>query len=308
MGDIDLDILRGWSERTDFELSATHALPPLARLVRVGGQSGVVETIHGPDVLMGRHANQYGPVDMIPDGLEDHENYRLGAPHLHLTRAEDARWRARSVSPRAYTAIDGQGLSATDGPVEISDGAHLTLGVVEYRFEITSTSLEEWTSERSDLLARSGGPSLFLMLRGGPTDVWYELDPDTSCVVGRSFPEPGELLRVAPWDELDQPDWDLSALPEGLRKFVAYRHAEVVFHDGAWWVRSLANRHRTYVNREVFDDHSRLTSGDDVGLGSTLLLFHAPDQEEAVPRPIEPPAVLNWQEDSSPILDEEDEP
>jgi pSer/pThr/pTyr-binding forkhead associated (FHA) protein len=301
--DIDLDILRGWSERTDVELGEQHALPPLARLIRLSSE--MVETIHGPDVLLGRHANQYGPVDLIPSQLEDHENYRLGAPHLHLTRAEDGQWQARSVSPRASTMIDGEPLSAPDGPIEIQDGAELKLGVVGYRFEVTSTSLDTWTQARSDLLDRAQGPSLFLMQRGGPTDVWRKLDEESSCVVGRSFPETGTLLRSAPWDGLDQPDWDLSALPGGMRKFIAYRHAEIVMHDGAWWLRSLANRHQTYINRERFDEHVRLSSGDDIGLGSTLLLFHTPDERESVPRPIEPPAVLDWQEDSSPILDEE---
>ncbi|MGM0556605.1 MAG: FHA domain-containing protein [Myxococcota bacterium] len=307
MDDIDLDILRGWAERVDVEVAETHALPALAQLVRIGDESDEIETIHGPDVLIGRHANQYGPVDLIPSGLEDHENYRLGAPHLQLTRAADGSWLARSVSPRASTKIDGQTLVAPDGSRPIEHGAELELGVVRYRFEIASDTLDRWKARRSELLASAEGAALFLMLRGGPTDVSYLLDESSSCVVGRSFPAAGELLKEAPWDELDQPDWDLSALPDVLRKFVAYRHAEIVQHDGTWWLRSLANRHRTYLNRELFDEHVRLSAGDDIGLGSTLLLFHAPDEGEKLPRPIEPPAVVDWQEDSSPILDEEGE-
>jgi hypothetical protein len=304
LDDINLDILRGWTERVDVDVSESHALPALARLVRLEDGGDTVETIHGPDVLVGRHANQYGPVDLIPSGLEDHENYRLGAPHLQLTRADDGHWLARSVSPRASTKIDGQPLAAHNGPRAIADGAELEMGVVRYRFDVTANTLDDWTRWRCDVLGGVDGPALFLMMRGGPTDVSHALDESSSCVVGRSFPKTGELLRKAPWDELDQPDWDLSALPESLRKFVAYRHAEVVKHDGAWWLRSLANRHRTYINREPFDDHVRVSAGDDIGLGSTLLLFHAPDQEEILPRPIEASAVVDWQEDSSPILDE----
>ena len=309
MEDIDLDILRGWTERRDVELGDTHELPELARLVRPNASErvGRVEAIHGPDVLVGRHANQYGPVDLIPMGLEDHENYRLGAPHLQLTLSEDGAWFVRSVAPRAETTIDGERLSSTDEPRRIEHGAELCLGVVDYRFELCDVDLDAWKRRRAEVLDAADGPSLFIMVRGGPIRVHRRLDSSEACVVGRSFPGAGELFREAPWDGQSQPDWDLSGITQHLRKFVSFRHAEIRFREDEWWVRSLTRRQRTFLNRESIEGHTRLSSGDDIGLGSLLLLFHVPDDTDAAPRPLEPPAVVDWQEDSSPILDEHDD-
>ncbi len=304
-GDIDLDILRGWAERRDPALRQEHALPPLARLVPL--ESGIVETLHGPDVLVGRYHPQYGPVDVILRELEDHQNYRLGAPHLHLTLSDDGVWTLRTLSPGARTLVGEDELEAPNQPHPLDHGDVVTLGCVRYRFETSGLALGEWEEARARLLDEAGGPALFLCRRGGPCGPRAALDEAHPLVVGRSFPPPGAVPAGSAWDGRAQPDWDLAGLYEEERKFIAFEHLRLESIGGVWHAEPLAARRRTFVNRIDIIDVTPLSLGDELALGSVVFYLHQPAPGARPARKaIEPPAVVDWQEGSSPILDEAD--
>jgi hypothetical protein len=304
--DIDLNVLRGWREELDAELREDHLLPPLARLVRLDGSQ--IEMIHGPDVLVGRYHPQHGPVDVILRGLADHENYRLGAPHLHLSLDDDAVWRLRGVSPGATTAIDGRLLAHPGERRPIESGSELTMGQIRYRFETSGLTLAEWEDARTRLLNRAQGPSLFLCRRGGPCGPHILLS-GAGTTVGRSFPDGPLLAGPSSWDGCSQPDWNLAGLYEDERKFISFEHARVGMADGQWQVSPLGARRKTFVNRLEVIDATSVSFGDEIALGSVIFYLHEPGDDAAPERKaLEPPAVIDWQEGSTPILDETSEP
>ena len=305
--DIDLDVLRGWREHRDPELRQAHKLPPLARLVSLDGEK--VETIHGPDVLIGRYNPQYGPVDVILRDLQDHQNYRLGAPHLHLTLQSDSRWSLRSISPGTRTLVDGEEISQPNELCAIESGAELTIGCVRYRFETSGLALSAWEDARNRLLNGAAGPSLFLCRRGGPCGPRVALDEHGALVIGRSFPGRATLAGDHSWDGHCQPDWDLAGLYEEERKFIGFEHAHVDKSDRVWRLTPVTSRRRAFVNRLEIIDTTPLSSGDEVALGSVIFYLHEPgDAAPSERKAIEPPAVIDWQEGSAPILDEASEP
>jgi hypothetical protein len=305
--DIDLDVLRGWSESRDPQLRAEHRLAPLARLIKLDGDQ--VETLHGPEVLVGRYHPQHGPVDVILRGLQDHENYRLGAPHLHMTLGEDAQWTLRSVSPGVESQVGEQVVGGPNQPHPIDDGDILTVGCARYRFETSGLTLAEWEAARAHLLAGADGPALFLCRRGGPCGPHVQLADEQALVVGRSFPKPDQLPGGRSWEGWQQPDWDLAGLYEDERKFIAFEHAHLEQRGPSWHLRPVASRRRTFVNRLEIIDATPLSGGDEVALGSCLFLFWEPSRADTAARKaIEPPAVVDWQEGSTPLLDEASEP
>ncbi|MFP4598848.1 MAG: FHA domain-containing protein [Persicimonas sp.] len=309
-GDIDLNILRGFSERIEPSLRREHRLPALARLVGVGADRD--ETIHGPDVLMGRYHPQYGPVDIIPRGLRDHENYRMGAPHLHLTLEDDG-WVLRTVSPGVRTLIGERVVELPNRPHRLQEGDVITTGQVRYRFETSGVSMQEWKQARAALFSEAesseaGGPALFLCRRGGPCGPHLRLGADEPLVVGRSFPADEAFAAKKPWHGKSQPSWDLAGLYEAERKFVAFLHARLEPRDGQWQVLPMAARRKTFVNRLEIIDRTPVSSGDELALGSVLFVVHDPrDTGHSQHRSIEPPVVIDWQEGSTPILDPPDE-
>jgi hypothetical protein len=301
-GDIDLDVLRGWREQRNPGLQHEHTLPPLARLVRLDGDQ--IETIHGPDVLVGRYNPQHGPVDVILGGLEDHQNYRLGAPHLHLT-LDDDHWRVRSVTPGSRTLIDDQECSHGDEPRRLGGGTVITMGHVRYRFERSGLELGDWEAARERMLDEAGRPALFLCRSGGPCGPRAYLEEATKLVVGRSFPDRATLAGEQSWDGHTPPDWDLAGLYEVERKFIAFEHAHVERLNDAFELTPVASRRKTFINRLEILDTTPLSSGDEVALGSVLFYLHEPSDEPMPERKaIEPPAVIDWQEGSTPIIDE----
>lgn len=306
MNDIDLDVLRGWAEAIDESLRQPHELTPLARLVPIdAGPDARVETIHGPDVLMGRFHPQYGPVDIIPRGLQDHQNYRLGAPHLQLSAAGACEWTVRSLSPGATTLVGDESIDQPSELCPITDGDRLTLGCVSYRFELSGVDLDEWERERLRLLDAGSGPALYLGRRGGPCGPRFELDGRDAVVLGRSFPRDGVLSGDHQWDGLPQPDWDLAGLHGAERKHIAFRHARLRRDGERWSITPLSMRHKTFVNRAEILDSTPIEVGDEIALGPIILFLHEPDSDAAPRRmAIEPPAVVDWGEGSTPILEE----
>lgn len=302
-GDIDLDVLRGWAETRDPELRAEHALPPLCRLVRADGAQ--VETIHGPDVLVGRYHPQYGPVDVILRGLADHQNYRLGAPHLHLSLGDDGGWTVRNVSPTVETSVAGVALASPETVQPIESGDDLTLGCVSYRFEASGLTLGEWEDARARLLDEADCAGLYLCRRGGPCGPCRPLEAAGELTVGRSFPAVGTLPDGHRWGDPAPPDWDLAGLYEEERKFVAFEHARLEQRDADWYVVPRAARRKTFVNRLEIIDATPVSFGDEIALGSVIFYLHKPSAGARPARKaIEPPAVVDWQEGSTPILDE----
>lgn len=62
---------------------------------------------------------------------------------------------------------------------------------------------------------------------------------------------------------------------------VSRRHAELTPDNGRWWVRDLASQNGTYVNGVRITDRVRLSEGDQVRTGSTVILFGKEDEDES---------------------------
>ncbi|MCA9299965.1 MAG: FHA domain-containing protein, partial [Phycisphaerales bacterium] len=54
---------------------------------------------------------------------------------------------------------------------------------------------------------------------------------------------------------------------------VSRRHAELTPDDGIWWIRDLESQNGTYVNGIRITDRTRLRSGDQIRVGSSLFVF-----------------------------------
>src|SRR5690554_3724779 len=141
----ELDVLRGWREVHDLNLSALHALPVLAALVQMDSEMVELDRIeiHGPDVILGRFQPQNGPVDLVPGRLLDHENYRLGVPHLYL-RFDETGWSIRLLTTTCPTYLAGEKIEETDRYYGVNHGDELKLGVVRFVFESGEQPLGAW--------------------------------------------------------------------------------------------------------------------------------------------------------------------
>ena len=184
----DLDFLRGWKENCDPLLSAPHRVSPLADLVYERTTASVVVGIHGPDVYIGRFHPQHGPVDLLVDGLDDHELYKISAPHARISYGEGKSWFVRPLSPSSFTYINDRLLSDTRERYLLADGDILRLGVVPFRFNVSTLGFEAWRTQQKELLLACEEPSLFLMRAGAVCGPHYVLPSDQKTVVGRSFP------------------------------------------------------------------------------------------------------------------------
>ncbi len=287
----ELDVLRGWREVRDAELAAEHRLPKLAELVQVrdvqagggvsgGGWAGVEGErigIYGPDVILGRFQPQQGPVDLAPGRLEDHENYRLGVPHLYFRFDVLRGWKMRLLTSQAATRLDGEEIDDLARTYPVRSGSVLELGVVRFVFESYAQGAEEleaWLEARRRLVEEVGGPALYLKRNGGICGPCFRLEAGKTAVIGRTAPGKGEIPGTARWsDRAALPDWDLAGLEEGLRKYIGFRHAKMRYAEGSWWVEPVSLRQWTYVNRVRIRGMTKLQSGDEIGLGSVLFHF-----------------------------------
>jgi hypothetical protein len=318
-GNIDLDILRGWTQSRDPQLRRAHALPALGRLVHL--DSDHVERLHGPDLLVGRYHPQNGPVDLIPNGLKDHETYRLGAPHLHLQMASDGQWTLRHISPGTRTIVGDDLLEDCDETHRLNHGDELTLGCARYLFESSGVGLQQWEDERRALLDSAEGPALFLCRRGGPCGPRFALDEDSAVLLGRTIPPGGNFRVDVPWFGAEHkpvpPDVDLAGLYPSERKFISFLHAyfkrDAAESKGescdessdAYQVVPVSTRQKTFLNRHEIIEPARLADGDEVALGAVFFCVRLSDSSTAVTRKtIEPPAVVDWGEESSPSWDD----
>lgn len=298
---VDLDVLRGWSEDRDPTLQAPHRLPALAELVQLDddGDPARRYTIHGPELLLGRFQSQYAPIDLSFSALRDHESYRLGAPHAHLS-FENEQWKLQALSPRCETRVDGDVISHLHNPRAIDDETIVELGVTRFVFRTDHTGFDAWRKARRNLLDPIDQPALFLKRSGGICGPHCLLEPSQSQVVGRSFPEPGQLPDTGSWPEPDPEMWDLSGVYDHERKHIAFRHALITMHRDRWTIRPLSSRQQTYVNRIAISGRAPLEGGDEVGLGSVLFRFHHPQQAADTEQPQHVPAVIDWSEGRPP--------
>ncbi|MCB9489748.1 MAG: FHA domain-containing protein [Deltaproteobacteria bacterium] len=62
------------------------------------------------------------------------------------------------------------------------------------------------------------------------------------------------------------------------------RHGEIVFHEGAYWIRDLDSTNGTYVNGERIDAFA-LTDGDNIRVGTHIIVFRDGEAEEAEAKP-----------------------
>jgi hypothetical protein len=298
---IDLDVLRGWREDRDPALRQRHQLPMLAELVELGpGEkpTGAI-SLHGPDLLLGRFQSHYAPVDIGFRHLKDHQLYRMGAPHVHLSH-DGQGWSVEVLSPQARTAINGNGISHLHDDHHLRAGDLLTLGVTRFEFRPTDMPLKRWDDARRRLLEQVDEPALFLKRRGGLCGPHMQLGQGEPLILGRTYPAPGTLPRTEKWPAPDARRWDLSGLFDEERKFISFRHARVSLQKGQWTIEPLSNRHRTFVNRIGITGTVALQSGDEIGLGSVLIRFHHPHRSLEYSRPRHVPTVVDWSEGRPP--------
>lgn len=298
---VDLDVLRGWSERRHPGLQQSHRLPALAELVQLDDRDRPVHSysIHGSDLLLGRYQSRYAPVDVLFYRLRDHQTYELGAPHAHLG-IDEGDWRLRVLSPRAKTAIDGQPVDHREDPVTLGDGEVVTLGRTRFRFRTTDVVMSTWESQRQKVLSRVDEPALFLKRRGGVCGPFCRVDDQRPVVIGRSHPAPGVLPDTDHWPDPKRLDWDLSGLYDRERRHVAFRHAVIELKRGRWMLRAISKRQRAFVNRIAVTGAVALKSGDEIGLGSVLFRFHHPHRSLESSRPRHVPAVVDWSQERPP--------
>ncbi len=298
---IDLDVLRGWREDRDPALRWRHQLPALAQLIPLGPgdeNSGPID-LHGPDLLLGRFQSHYAPVDVGFRQLRDHQLYRMGAPHVHLSQDEQG-WLVEVLSPQAKTMINDRMVSHLHDDQRLEGGDILTLGVTRFEFRPTGVPLERWTAARGRLFERVAEPSLFLKRHGGCCGPFIGLGEGAPLTLGRSFPRPGTLPHTDRWPLPDERRWDLSGLFDEERKHISFRHARVALKKGQWTIEPLSSRHRTFVNRIGISGTIALQSGDEIGLGSVLIRFHHPHRSLESSRPRHVPTVVDWSEGRPP--------
>ncbi len=288
----DLDVLRGWTEKRDRELDGTHRVPALASLVYNRKGQPLQINIHGPDVYVGRFHPQHGPVDLLMEGLDDHELYKVSAPHARISLGDGKTWFVRPLSPSSFTYINDRLLSDTRERYPLIDGDVLRLGVVPFEFEVKDLDFETWRGRQKDLLLAVEEPSIFLMRAGAVCGPNYVLNKNAHTVIGRTFPE---VLAAGH----RQPSWDLSGLKDEERKHIGLRHAEFWCEDEDWYILPMSPRQRTYVNRIEVTGVTPLMPGDEIGLGAVLFHFHHPSNIRASTnrRTVELPAILNWREE-----------
>lgn len=288
----DLDVLRGWKETRDPSLMHPHKVPPLAHLTyrRAGGEHTV--SIHGPDVYLGRFHPQHGPVDLLLEGLDDHELYKISAPHARVTLGEDGQWYVRPLAPAAFTYINDRLLSDTRERYGLSSGDTLRLGVVPFEFSTAEIAFEAWRERQKELLLAIESPSLFLMRAGAVCGPHFLLSTRQRTVIGRGFPS-------SLGNGLSQPDWDLAGLRDEERKHIGLRHIEVWCEGQDWFVLPMSPRQRTFVNRVEITGVTPLMPGDEIGLGAVVFHFHHPSNIRASfdRRSVELPAIVNWREE-----------
>lgn len=296
----DLDVLRGWKEVHDEGLRAEHALPALAVLVCRNPDRTVRYEfrIHGPETYVGRYHPQNGPVDIIMAGLDDHEVYKLSAPHIRLVMSERGAWTVRPMTPAAITKLNGRPLMDARQTVALTHSDVLTIGALDFEFKTTGVSYDAWLDAKKAILVGEDETGLYLMRAGGICGPSVIVPRGGRIVLGRSFPLRGDLAS-GPWRAEEQPDWDLAGLWEWERKFIGFIHAALVEVDDQWYIEPVSLRQRTFVNRLEVTAPTALMPGDEVGLGSVLLHFHDPADIHASTHShtAELPAVVNWREE-----------
>lgn len=304
---VDLDILRGWQEVRHEPLRAEHGLDALARLVHLDRDGTPLgrHPIHGPDVLVGRFHAQYAPVDVICTGLRDFENYKMGAPHLHLVCEEDSNWFVRPLSPLSHTWLNGTLIDHDQERRPLQSGDELRLGMTRFVFEQCLTTLDDWRTQRTRILKRASRAALFLMRHGAVCGPCFELDDSREATIGRTFPGPRKLPGIQHWPTYEPLDWDLAGLHDRERKFIAFRHVKVWFSStGQWIVEPLSPRQSTFINRMAISGPTPLSSGDELGLGSMLMYFHHPSR--TVPpraKNVDVPPAVDWDDGRAPLPD-----
>ena len=308
---IELDVLRGWSERLDPELRSEHLLPSLARLVPLQGGPGASAlpgarplTLHGPQVVLGRYHPQHGPVDLTPSWWSEAQLYKLGSPHVRL--ALQARgWRLWAISPGHLTLLNGQPLSheQTRG-WPLASGDQLTLGAVTLRFEVGPTTLPQWERRLQDMLKTVDHPTLWLKRHGGLCGPMFRLTPRAKALLGRAFPGRGSP-GLGPLLPSSSPDWDLAGLYEHERRHLGFRHASLDWSQDAWELNPISRRQKVWLNRRELQEPERLTSGDEIGLGGALLHFHDPKAPYARLPELPVPKLIDWDHEHVSEADED---
>jgi len=283
LASVDLDLLRGWSERIDPELRSDHLLPPLARLVALD-HPGRALVLHGPRVVIGRYHPQHGPADLVPSWWSEPQLYKLGAPHVQLLLSSRG-WRLKVISPTHHTALKGGAtpLSLTQEH-PIAPGDELTLGKMRLRFELDRQTLTQWEHHTEDILRTAHAPTLFLKRSGGLCGPSFCLVPRTHVTLGRSLPKPLASAEV---------DWDLSGLFDDERRHLGFRHACLDWTKDGWELSATSARQKVWLNRRELTGSALLSCGDEIGLGNVLLHFYDPKEPSGAPE-LPLPSIVNW--------------
>jgi len=285
-----LDLIRGWKEPVDPDLSKQHALPPLATFVSGSNRLN----IYGTEVYLGRFHPQQGPVDLLFYNFEDHEIYKFAAPHVRLV-LERNQWYLRPKAPNCWTSVNGVELGSTSIRTPISTGDTIRIGCVDFVFEDHSQQLKRWLEKKKELFRSATQTTLFLKRGGEICGPRFLLGDLKKVILGRSF-NPVYEKKYG----YQQPDWNLSSLLDVERKFIAFRHL-AFFRDGPeWTVESLSTRQKVYINRRELSSTGLLTPGDEISLGNVCFHFHDPSNFEAstTRKTADLPAAIDWGEGS----------
>lgn len=293
---VDLARLRGWHEHRDEELARHHPLPPLGHLIH-SPDDGPPRNIpfFGPDLILGRFQAQFTPVDLPLPHLADHERYKLNAPHLRL-RLTDRGWTAQALSPVHPSAINDESLPQLRTDYPLLDGDTLTLGVARFTFRSSLTSSQALDPSRElTILDQANAPALFLLRAGAPAGPYRVLPRSQPLLIGRTYPDEHALPEARHWPPPCESFWDLSGLPDHERHHIAFRHAQITFHNDHWHLEALSARQRVFLNRSTFSGRIKLEAGDEIALGTVLFRFHSPRSVPPLARPpFQIPEIIDW--------------
>lgn len=115
-----------------------------------------------------------------------------------------------------------------------------------------------------------------------PGDLLHDVPPGGSVLVVIRGPNTGSRFVLGPQDAVvtigRHPDSDIFL--DDIT--VSRRHVEVRHQDGGFCARDVGSLNGTYLNRELIEQDTALTSGDELQVGKFRLLFLAPAQGPVV--------------------------
>ena len=120
---------------------------------------------------------------------------------------------------------------------------------------------------------------LYLFLGVALTILWLELrrherNPSPAHHPGRLAVEEGpdadKSIPLRPVTTVGRAEDNVLMLDD---PFASTNHAMVLWREGQWWLEDLESHNGTYLNGQRLDRPQRLTSGDHIRIGESILRF-----------------------------------